>query len=87
MTSSDEQNPIKWVTLTLDFTPEQEAVLEAGARTAGLSVKCFCVHVLYKHLLNNASAVEKEKWLQEFPETLRRNGCSEDTRALREPER
>jgi hypothetical protein len=71
---------IKWVALTLNFKPEVEAKLETHARAAGLSLKCYCVHVLYRHLSTDASDAEKERWGQGFPATLRRNGCDEQSK-------
>ena len=70
---SDDE--IRWGALTLDFPPEVEARLEENAREEGLSLKSYCVRVLYKHLLENASASEKEKWQRDFSATLRRNVC------------
>ncbi len=78
MNAEDE---IKWVTLALNFPPDQEARLEARAKAEGLSVKCYCIHLLYNHLLNDAVAEQKETILRDLPATLRRNGChdSNDT--------
>jgi hypothetical protein len=72
-----DEDQVKWVALTLDFTPEVEAKLETHALSAGLSLKCYCVGVLYRHLLKDASDVQKERWERGFPATLRRNGCDE----------
>ncbi len=58
MSGEDE---IKWVTLTLNFSPEQEAGLEKLAQAMGLSLKCYCVHVLHNHLLKDASAEQIER--------------------------
>jgi len=33
----------KGVTLTLNFSPDQEALLETVADAAGLCVKCYCI--------------------------------------------
>jgi hypothetical protein len=76
MSNEDE---IKWVALTLEFTPEQEAFLEARAGELGLSLKCYCVHMLYRHLLKDSSDTENEDRVRRFPATLRRNGCDENT--------
>jgi hypothetical protein len=73
--SERSENQITWATLTLDFPPEVEDRLKAKAQTAGLSLKCYCVHLLLKLLLKDASDVEKEEWRQDFPASLRRNGC------------
>ena len=73
--SSEDQ--IKWVTLTLNFPPEMEIMIEARACELGLSPKCYCIHVLHGHLLRDASVLQRERWVQEFPATLRRNGCDD----------
>lgn len=71
------EDQIAWVTLTLNFEPEQEAILEERARAAGLSPACYCIHVLHQHLLEDATTpAEKERWHRDFPATLRRNGCT-----------
>jgi hypothetical protein len=72
------EEEIKWVTLTLNFPPNEEARLEARAKTEGLSVKCYCLRVLLKHL---AEESETEQWQRKFDATLRRNGCHDGTKA------
>ncbi len=71
------EDQIRWVTVTLNFSPEEEAGLEKQASDAGLSLKCYCVHILHKHLLDGASAVQQEQWQRYFPASLLRNGCRE----------
>lgn len=71
---SDEEE-IKWVQLTLDFSDEEEARLTELAQAEGLSLKCFCIHVLFRHMINEDSGVDKELWERQLPLTLRRNGC------------
>ena len=71
------ENQIAWVTLTLEFPDELEAHLEKAAKDAGLSVKCYCVRILLKHWLESASDEQKERWQQQVPATLRRNGCDD----------
>lgn len=69
----------KWITLTLDFTPEQEAQLQELADAAGMSLKCYCVRVLHAALLRDATEEERARWEASFPEMLRRNGCDPDS--------
>jgi hypothetical protein len=78
-----DENQDTWFTLKLEFPDEVEARLEKVAQEAGLSLKCYCVHVLLKHLLKDASAEQKERWEQQLPATLRRNGCDENSAVLR----
>jgi hypothetical protein len=72
-----EEDQIKWAELKFDFSPEQEAVLQKGAQASGLSIECYCLHLLYEKLLEQASAAQKEQWQRNLPATLRRNGCQE----------
>jgi hypothetical protein len=74
-----EDGQVKWVTLTLNFSPEQEAFMEKHARAAGLSVERFCIDLIFFRDLQGAT--ETKEWQQEFAATLRRNGCS-DNRAV-----
>ena len=67
MTGEDE---IKWVTLTLAFPPDQEARLEARAKAEGLSVQCYCVHLLYNHLLRDADSEQQESIQGSWPATF-----------------
>lgn len=69
------ENQIAWVPLKLEFADEVGARLEEIADKAGLSLKCYCVRVLLKHLLKDASPEQKERWQQQLPATLNRNGC------------
>jgi uncharacterized protein with HEPN domain len=71
------QSEIAWVTLTIELPDEVGASLEEVAREAGVSFKCYCVRILLKDLLKNASADRKERWSQQLPATLRRNGCDD----------
>jgi hypothetical protein len=71
------EDQIKWVALTLTFSPEQETWLEKMAQAAGLSLKCYCVHMLYKHLLQDAPVDRMESWREQLAITLSRNGCHE----------
>ncbi len=73
----NSEDQIKWVTLTLNFSDEQEAWLEKTAQAAGLSIKCYCVQTLYKHLMQDATADQMESWREQLPITLSRNGCHE----------
>jgi hypothetical protein len=70
------------VTLNLEF-PDGVfgARLEKQAQEDGLSVKSYCVHIRLQHLLRDASAEQKERWLPQVPATLRKNGC-DDTAQL-----
>jgi hypothetical protein len=72
-----KEEEITWVTLTLNFPQELDSLIETRAHELGLSPKCYCVHVLHRHLLKDAADVQKERWTREFPATLRRNGCDE----------
>jgi hypothetical protein len=72
-----DEDQIAWVTLKLEFPDEVGARLEEIARGAGLSLKCYCIHVLLRHLLKDAASEEKERWLLQLPVTLRRNGCDD----------
>lgn len=36
------EDQIRWVTVILNFSPEEEAGLEKQASDAGLSLKCYC---------------------------------------------
>jgi uncharacterized protein with HEPN domain len=67
-----------WVALTLNLPEELEKKLEKLAQDAGLSVKCYCLRVLLKHLLERASPEQRERWQQGVPATLRRNGCDDN---------
>lgn len=69
------EDHIAWVTITLDFPEDIEKRLETTARDGGMSVQCYCLRVLLKHLLQNASPEQQEQWRQHIPATLRRNGC------------
>jgi hypothetical protein len=71
------ENQIVWTTLTLDFPDEAAARLERIAQEAGLSFKCYCVRVLLKHLQQDASTEERERWLGQWLATFRRNGCDD----------
>jgi hypothetical protein len=75
----NEEDQINWVTLTLNFTPEQEAKLLERAQAVGLSPKCYVVNLLLRHLLEDATAIQREQWQRDFPATLRRNGCEESS--------
>lgn len=66
-----------WVTVSLNFSPEEEARLEKQASDAGLSLKCYCLHILHEHSLEDAPAAQRDQWQRAFPATLRRNGCGE----------
>jgi len=77
--SAEEQ--IKWVTLNVEFPAEVEARLEKRAREEGLSLTCFCLRLVLRDLLKDASAEQKELWLSQVPATLRKNGC-DDTAQL-----
>ncbi|HXQ25875.1 MAG TPA: HepT-like ribonuclease domain-containing protein [Candidatus Acidoferrales bacterium] len=72
------EDQITWFALKLEFPDEVGARLEKIAQEAGLSLKCYCVRVLLRHLLKDASAEQKERWQQQWPATLRRNGCDDD---------
>ncbi len=41
---------IAWVTVMLNFSPEEESRLEKQASDAGLPLRCYCVHLLHNHL-------------------------------------
>jgi uncharacterized protein with HEPN domain len=72
-----DENQIGWVSLKLELPDDIGARLEKVAQEAGLSLKCYCVRVLLKHLMKDASPEQKERWLQHVPATLRRNGCDD----------
>jgi hypothetical protein len=40
-----------------------------------MSLQCYCLRVLLKHLIQNASPEQQEQWRQHIPATLRRNSC------------
>lgn len=73
----DGETQITWVELNLEFTDEVESRLREVARVAGLSLKCYCVRVLLKHLLKDATPQQNERWQAQLPATLRRNGCDD----------
>lgn len=73
----NDEDQSKWVALTLNFSDEQGALLEKLAQDAGLSLKCYCVHMLFRHLLQDAPADRIESWRAQLPTTLSRNGCHE----------
>lgn len=68
---------IAWVTVKLDFPEDLEKKLETAAQDAGMSLQCFCLRVLLRHLFQNASLEQQERWRQDIPATLRRNGCDD----------
>jgi len=68
-------DPDAWATLTLDFNPEQHAFLAKKAEAEGLSIRCYCVQRVLKHLPEDAPASEIELWQPHVPAILRRNGC------------
>lgn len=72
MSSQDE---IKWVAVTLDFSPEEEALIESRAKEMGLSPACVCVHAIYRRLLEDPTDAVKELCNRTFSATLERNGC------------
>ena len=71
------EDQIAWVTLKLELPDTVGAHLEKVAQEAGLSLKCYCVRVLLKHLQKDASADRRERWQQQLPAALRRNGCDD----------
>ena len=73
------ENHIAWVTLKLEFPDDVGVRLEKVAQDAGLSLKCYCVRVLLKHLLKDASSDQKERWQRQIPAASRRNGCDDGT--------
>jgi hypothetical protein len=79
MSISDDE--INWVTLTLELPDELEAQLEKRAREEGLSLACYCIHLLFRHFLEGATAEQKERWQLRFLATLRRNGCADGVSA------
>jgi hypothetical protein len=74
MTNDSE---IRWVTLTLEFPDEIGARLQKVADEAGISLQCYCVRVLFRELLKEAPAAQKELCLRQLPATLRKNGCDD----------
>jgi hypothetical protein len=72
-----DDDRIKWVVIKLDLPPDLEALLQARMQTTGLSLECYCIQVLYKDLLKDATPAQKERWLRDLPATLRRNGCED----------
>jgi hypothetical protein len=73
MDNADDQ--IKWVTLKIELPDELEAKLEKRAQEEGMSVTCYCVHAIFRHFMEGATAEQKELWERHLPATLRRNGC------------
>jgi len=71
------ENEITWVELKLEIPDDIAARLEIIARQAGLSFKCYCVRVLLKHVMEDASAEQKERIQKGMPATMRRNGCDD----------
>jgi hypothetical protein len=69
------QSEIAWVKLTLEFPDEVGARLEKVAEEAGMPLRCYCTRVLLKNVLRIASVEQKERWREQIPATLRRNGC------------
>ncbi len=69
------EDQIAWVTITLDLPEDIEKRLETAAHDAGMSLQCYCLRVLLKHLIQNASPEQQEQWRQHIPATLRRNSC------------
>jgi hypothetical protein len=72
-----DESQTSWVELKLEFPDEVGTRLEKVARDAGLSLQCYCVRVLLRHLLKDASPEQKERWQKQLPATLRRNGCDD----------
>jgi hypothetical protein len=72
-----DESQIAWVSLKLEFPDEVGARLEKVAQEAGQSLKCYCVRVLLKHLQQDTSTGQKERWQQQLSATLRRNGCDD----------
>jgi hypothetical protein len=75
----NEEDHVGWVKLKIELPDDVEIRLEKLAQESGLSLKCYCVRILLKHLLKDASVEQKERWQEQFPATLRRNGCDEAT--------
>ena len=70
-----EDDSTDWVPVTLTFSLEEEAVLQAVAQREGLSLKCYCVHVLYRHVLKDVLPPDEAQRQRELQTTLRRNDC------------
>jgi len=68
---------IAWVRVNLEFPEDIEKRLEKIAQEAGLCLKCYCLRVLLKHLLEGRSSEQQERWQRQIPATLRRNGCDD----------
>ena len=66
-----------WVTLKIELPDELEKRLETIAQEAGLSLKCYFLRALLKHLLTGASPEQRDQWQWQIPATLRRNGCED----------
>jgi uncharacterized protein with HEPN domain len=71
------ESQITWVALKIEFPDDVGAHLEKVAQGAGLSLKCYCVRVLLMSLLKDASPEQAERWQQQLPATLRKNGCDD----------
>lgn len=69
------EDQIKWATITLNFSDEQEALLEKLAQAAGLSIKCYCLDVICKHVLRDVPADRMENLQAKLALMLNRNGC------------
>jgi uncharacterized protein with HEPN domain len=68
---------VGWVTVKFELPEDIEEKLAKVAQDAGMSLKCYCLRVLLKHLLQGGSPEQQEGWRQHIPDTLRRNGCDD----------
>ena len=66
-----------WVTLKTELPEDLEKRLETLAQEAGLSLACYCLRILLKHLLEGGAPEERERWQRQIPATFRRNGCDD----------
>ena len=73
----NDEGQITWVPLKLEIPDEIGERLKKIAQDAGLSLECYCVRVLLQHVMRDASPEQKERWRQQAPVTLRRNGCGD----------
>lgn len=68
---------IAWVTIKFELREDIEERIAKVAQNAGMSVKCYSLRVLLKQLLEHASPEQGDRWRQDIPAILHRNGCSD----------
>lgn len=68
---------INWVTISIDLPDDIAEKLAVAAKDGGMSIECYCLRVILRHLLETGSPEQNERWKDSIPATLRRNGCDD----------